>query len=88
MRVKYAVQILSHTVSAALHTYIDLGKLPEEARSTANFIESMNNLFDVLNSSRVKVKNKLKTAFKLTDAQEKVLVEAQNMFATIKAIPK
>lgn len=88
MRVKYAVQILSHTVSAALHTYIDSGKLPEEARSTANFIESMNNLFDVLNSSRVKVKNKFKTAFKLTEAQEKVLVEAENMFATIKAINK
>lgn len=81
-----AVQTLSRTVSAALHTYIDLGIMSEEARPTAAFIESMNNLFDVLNSSKIKCKNKFQTAFRLSMDQQNVLNDAKKMFAATSAI--
>lgn len=86
MRVKLAAQILSRTVSAALHTYIDLGLISEEARPTAAFIELMNNLFDVLNSSKIKSCNKFQTAFRLSKDQEKVLNDSKEMLSTTKAI--
>ena len=38
MKVKYAIQALSHTVSAAIETYVSLGRLPSSAPATAELI--------------------------------------------------
>lgn len=51
MRVSYAVQILSHSVAAGLFTYVRKGHLPLSAKQTATFVERVNDLFDVGNSS-------------------------------------
>ena len=55
-RVRYTVQVLSHSVAAAISTHVAYGGLPEEAQGTANFVETMNNFFDVMNSSGKKGK--------------------------------
>ena len=51
MKVKYATQVLSHTVAAALYTHISSETLPQDAEGTAEFIDLFDNLFDCLNSS-------------------------------------
>ena len=51
MKVNLAVQVLSHSVSAAMHTLADLQKIPIEAKQTADFTEKFNCLIDLLNSA-------------------------------------
>ena len=51
MRVKLATQILSQTVASAISTYVALGILPASATGTAEFLSTMDNISDCLNSS-------------------------------------
>ena len=53
MKVKYATQVLSHTVAASLCTYISLGVLPQTAMGTAHLILKFDSLFDGVNSSKL-----------------------------------
>ncbi len=53
MKVRYATQALSHTVSAAIETYVSLGRLPSSACGTAELISKLDDTFDSLNSSTV-----------------------------------
>ena len=50
MRVCLAAQVLSHTVAAGICTYVDIGKMPDEAMHTADFIKLVDGLFDTFNS--------------------------------------
>ena len=54
MKVKLATQVLSHTVAAAISTYVSLGALPASAAGTAEFITAFDKIFDCLNSSSLK----------------------------------
>lgn len=83
-KVQYAVQIFSKSVYAALETYIDFGKITDNARETANFIITMDKLFDVLNSSEVK-SAKTQTPFKMSDEQKNILKEGLDMFACMQS---
>lgn len=51
MKVKYATQVLSATVAASLNAYIGR-ELPSEAIFTVEFIDKMDKLFDLFNSSK------------------------------------
>lgn len=53
MKVKYATQLISHTVSAALKSAVEVKKLDSSALKTADTIEKMNDLFDILNCHSV-----------------------------------
>ncbi|XP_060533864.1 uncharacterized protein LOC132706519 isoform X2 [Cylas formicarius] len=50
LKVRFASQMLSHSVAAALYAYIDFKVLPPEAAATASFVKTMNDLLDALNS--------------------------------------
>ena len=50
MKVKWAVQVLSHSVAAALFTCSELGEILG-GEETAEFCERMDRLFNMLNSS-------------------------------------
>jgi hypothetical protein len=54
MKVKYATHILNNTVAAAILMYVSLGGLPPSAAGTAEFISTFDNIFDSLNSSKLK----------------------------------
>lgn len=69
MKVKYASHVFSATVSAALNVYVDIGQLPEAARATANFIDKIDKLFDLLNSSKTSGSKKYNLAFRGLDFQ-------------------
>ena len=51
MKVKYATQILSHSVSATIFTYSSLGALPCTAAGTDELVSNFDKIFDCLNSS-------------------------------------
>ncbi|KAE9525197.1 hypothetical protein AGLY_014382 [Aphis glycines] len=50
MRVKYACQVMSHTVAVGFETLISLETLPTTAQGTVDFINSMDKLFNLFNS--------------------------------------
>ena len=54
MKVKIAAQTLSRSVSAALRTLVEDGSLERSALLTADFVEKINDLFDLVNSSRLR----------------------------------
>ena len=51
MKVRYATQLLSRTVSAGMKTMVHDGRLPPEAARTSEFFLKANNCFDLLNST-------------------------------------
>ena len=51
MRVCLAAHVLSHSVSCGIKTHITFNSMPNEALPTANFIEKIDTLFDVFNST-------------------------------------
>ena len=51
LRVKYATQVLSHSVAAAITTYVSLGIFDQEDIHTAEFVEQMDKLFNCFNST-------------------------------------
>ena len=52
MKVKYATQVSGASVFAEMNLYIRFGKLSQEADATAEFVNRMDKLFDILNSSQ------------------------------------
>lgn len=70
MKVKYAVQILSATVAAALKTLYVLKILSVNALAIIELIEKFDSLFDMFNSSTVTDKKSHKQAF--TGAQHQL----------------
>ncbi len=67
MKVKWAAQTLSRTVSAGIRTYSHFGQLGEHAIATATFVTNINNLFDAMNSSRQRGITKFKSGITCQD---------------------
>lgn len=80
MKVKYAAQVFSATVAAAIKTLVALHVLPHEAIYTAHFIEKINNLFDILNSSTVA------TAYRASEDQVNTLQKGLILFDCLRVI--
>jgi hypothetical protein len=62
MKVKYATQIFSHTVAAAICSYVSMGGLPQSALGTAELLFQFDSIFDCVNSSTIHSTKKLKCA--------------------------
>lgn len=86
MRVKLAAHVLSRTVASAINTYVDLNLIEVAARDTADFVNKINNLFDLLNSSTLRSPNKYKRAFCGKDYQIKFLEEMLTFFSNLKLV--
>jgi hypothetical protein len=88
MRVKLASQVFSYTVSAAIHTHAegDPPTLPPEASDTAEFCNTMNNLFDSVNSLHFKSDNKYKCAISNTSCHIDYYKEMIAWFSELKVI--
>lgn len=82
MKVKYASQVLSHSTSVALNWFVDFKLVPPEARVTATFIDNMNRLFDILNSSHLNNFH----VFKGTEKQINFLQKMITFFKNLKVI--
>jgi len=86
MKVKYAAQILSHSVSVGIRTFVSLGSLPAETIYTAEFVEIFDKLFDILNSSKLYSSNSNK--FTYTNEQVTFLNKTIEFLQRIKIIRK
>ncbi|KAL4148879.1 hypothetical protein QTP88_003024 [Uroleucon formosanum] len=89
MRVKLAVQLLSHSMSSAIRTCTETGQLcSKTAIDTADFIEFMNNLFDCLNSRSLYSNNPYNAALTHTGIVKTFLINASKYFVNLKKIKK
>ncbi|XP_042143896.1 uncharacterized protein LOC121834216 [Ixodes scapularis] len=83
MKVRFATQVLSDTVSLAMLFMISIGALPGTAKSTADFIERMDKLFDCLNSnSSTAVNGKMNYAISANSEHLEFLQEAVKWIAS------
>jgi hypothetical protein len=88
MRVKYATQTLSHTVSAAVETYMSLGRLPSSACGTAELVSKLDQTFDCLNSSTFNSPKGLRRPITHNSPHEKFFQEMLTFIPNIKVINK
>lgn len=84
--VRLAAQLLSNSVAAAILTYIDFYVIDESGRDTVKVIKLMNDLFDLLNSTKLEDENVYKTAFNGNPRQLKLFNEAINFIRTLKLV--
>lgn len=80
MKVKLATQVFSYSVHVGMSFYIRFGSLPMEATDTAKFVNTMDQLFDVLNSSQTFSSKKYNAAFKGTSLQLDFLKGCLSLF--------
>lgn len=85
MRVKFAAQVFSNSVFAAILTCFATGQLKSEtAMDTATFIRNINNIFDCLNSRILRDCNPYRCALSVYKLlPQKTLEEALDLFKTI-----
>lgn len=83
MKVKYAAQVFSATVCAGMNAYISFNKLPSAASKTVEFIEKMDNLFDLLNSSTFQGAKSFNRHFMGTEVQTKYLKDMLVFFESL-----
>lgn len=88
MKVKLAVQVFSQTVAAALSTYMSLGALPSSAVGTITFIDKMDKLFDILNSSTATSGKKYNKPFEGKLYQVEFLKEMAETFKNMQAFDR
>jgi len=75
LRVKYATQILSHSVAAGLSFMVAAKLLPEEAQETALFLENFDQLFNAFNSGLTHSPQRMRHALSDTSGHIKFLEE-------------
>lgn len=85
MKVKFASQIFSATLAAALNTYISFGALESDAMHTADFIDKMDKMFDIFNSSSFKAKF-FNRPFMGAEFQNEFLNEMSQLFEKLKVV--
>ena len=84
MKVRYATQILSHTVAASLCTYVSVGGLSPTAMGTAEFLSKFDSLFDCVNSSTINCTKTFRRAVTMTSSHMSFLKEMFNFIDKLK----
>ena len=88
MRVRFAAQVLSHSVAAGIGTLCHLGSMKAEAMKTAEFVENMDRLFNVFNSSTKTSTRKMQHCLMEKSGHMTFLDESFIWLSTIKPMSK
>ena len=88
MKVKYATQILSHSVSATILTYSSLGALPSTAADTAELVANFDKIFDCLNSSTLNSPKEHRRPMSDKSVHDKFLSDMLLFIKSIKVIDR
>lgn len=83
MKVKTATQVLSKTVACGIYTQVSLAEAPASAIQTAEFIETFDNLFDMVNSSKPSEYKQHKKPFSGTNFQVEELRKFRTFLESI-----
>jgi hypothetical protein len=88
MNVALATQLMSHTTASALRTVVGTGQIvTNTALKTAEFIDFMNSLFDVLNSRVIKSKNNDSSALSTHNSHTiRILNKGLEVFSNLKKL--
>lgn len=86
IQVRFATELLSHTVATAISCYIDFQAIHESAKDTVKFIKLINDLFDILNSSTVHSTCEYQQAFCGSVTQITFMNEMLQFFKTLRLI--
>ena len=84
MRVNLAAQILSRSVAAGISTLCILGHLDEEAKHTASFIETFDQLFNAFNSNSLKCSQKFRHAIQHGSGHVPFLKDAMKFIESVR----
>ena len=85
MKVKFAVNVLSNTVSASLRTLVQQNKIKKEVLATSIYCKKFNDIFDVLNSSSIKAKVPLRRPLEKNSRGIEVLKESRQWLEVLEA---
>lgn len=88
MKVSLAVQVLSHSVAAAMTTYTSLNALQPAAGATIEVIDMFDKLFDLFNSSKTSASKTYNRAFKGESYQRQFLNNALSFFKKVVVLDK
>lgn len=88
MKVQLATQIFSSTVAAGLNIYMSFGKISAAAIHTITFIENMDKLFDLFNSSKCGKVKEFQLPFIGTEQQIDFLKKMKDLFRDMKILDK
>ena len=83
LRVRFATQVLSHSVAAGLSVLIQLHVLPEVANETASFVEEFDKLFNSFNSKNLKSKQPMGHALSERSGHRQFLLETLQWLETV-----
>lgn len=83
MKVKLATQVFSYSVYVGMTFYIRFGSLPAEATETAEFVNRIDQLFDILNSSQTFASKKYNAAFEANSFQLEFLMDCLSLFKSL-----
>lgn len=84
MKVKYAFQVFSHTVATGLRLFLRFGAIPATGLATAEFVDLVDKLFDILNSSTLYSTKQFHTAFEGLQNQINFLNNCELYFNNLK----
>ena len=84
MSVPLAAQVLSHTTAAGIYTLCQLKKLPEEAETTAMFLDKMDKIFNAMNSQSLKSSQPYGHAMSASTDHVRFLKESIDFFNNLK----
>ena len=85
LRVRFAAQVLSHTVAAGLSTLVESTVLPPEAEETATFAENFDQLFNAFNSATWKANQRMRHAFTATSGHKEFLLCILSWLTTLQS---
>ena len=88
LRVKYAAQVLSHSVYAGISTMVTFNQLPIDALATANFVKRFDSLFNCFNIKTPKSKKPYNHAMTVNSSHHDFLKECQSWLPLVKSVSK
>ena len=86
MKVKLATQVLSHSVAAAINTYVRFHALPLSASGTALLLEKFDRIFDCCNASSFKDPKTGRRPITSTSLHVQELTDALSFIKSIKVV--
>ncbi|KAG5891669.1 hypothetical protein JTB14_020087 [Gonioctena quinquepunctata] len=81
---RFAIETLSNSVATEMRSQVAQGKLPQAAIGTAEFIEFMDKVFDMFNSSYETTINEYSNSFKGTKRQQEFVNKIVEFFKKLK----
>ena len=86
MKVKYATQIFSHTVAAAIFSYVSMGGLPSSVSGTAELLSQFDSIFDSVNSSTIHSTMKMKCAMSDATSHQSFMKQAIKLIMSLEVL--